>query len=253
MRFLPLLYARHMQMLEKRSVGGLDIRSAETSALGVRIAFTTRLGGVSESPFDSLNLSGAVGDDAGRVEENRRRVERAVGFEEGSITLLKQIHGADVVAAAPGACGVIGEGDALVVTEPGTTVGVLTADCVPVLMVGPEGAAAAHAGWRGLVAGTIEEASAAIGGATAAWVGPSIHACCYEVGPEVIAAFEDASLPVADATHVDPGRAALSVLRRLGVTEVAFADDCTSCDPTFFSYRREGPTTGRQGGFIAWV
>lgn len=242
-----------MVIMQARTLSNARIFTDEDPSLGVRVAFTTRFGGVSAPPFDTLNLSDMVGDDPSNVETNRSNAERLAGFEPGSITLLKQVHGTDVIETEPGSCGVIGEGDALVVRKQGATAGVLTADCVPVLMVGPAGAVAAHAGWRGLVGGVIERAAEAIGGVAAAWVGPSIHACCYEVGPDVLAAFNERDLPAADDSHVDPGKAALTILRRLDAGRVAYADDCTSCTQDLFSYRRDGPVTGRQGGFIAWM
>jgi copper oxidase (laccase) domain-containing protein len=107
----------------------------------------------------------------------------------------------------------------------------------------------AHAGWRGLVAGAIEAGIAAVGPVRAAWVGPAIHACCYEVSDDVTSAFRSAGLPVAGDDRVDPGRAAVFALERAGIGEIAATGDCTSCDPRYFSYRRDG-LTGRQGSFI---
>jgi purine-nucleoside/S-methyl-5'-thioadenosine phosphorylase / adenosine deaminase len=106
-----------------------------------------------------------------------------------------------------------------------------------------------HAGWRGLVAGAIEAGVAAVGPVTRAWVGPSIHACCYEVSTEVLDAFAAAGLPRAGDDRVDPGRAATFALRRAGVHAIAATDECTSCDRRYFSYRRDG-LTGRQGSFV---
>jgi YfiH family protein len=220
------------------------------TGLGVRLAFTSRRGGASSAPYDTLNLSSMVGDEQDAVTENIDRVTSAAGFTAGSIALLRQVHGNTVAEADPTTCGVIGEGDALIARRPGVTVGVLTADCVPVLMAGPKGVAAVHAGWRGVIGGVVEAAVTQMGDVTAAWIGPSIHACCYEVGSEVIEAFQDRDLPVAK-DHVDPARATQVLLRRLGIDRVWFSDICTSCDDDYFSYRRDG-LTGRQGAFIAW-
>lgn len=213
------------------------------------IAFTTRAGGVSEGPFASLNLSLAVGDDEEAVGENRRRVADAARFPAESAAFLKQVHGCEVIHAPAGAAGVLGEGDGLVTDQAGVVLGILTADCVPVLLSGPRGVGAAHAGWRGLVAGVVERTVERMGGAEHAWIGPSIRACCYEVGREVIEAFRRRSLPVVDERHVDPPAAAAEVLRRLGVGDVEMVPSCTSSDPSFFSHRRDG-ITGRQGAFI---
>lgn len=233
--------------IEKDGVPLLIDPSLETSDLV--LAFTTRRGGRSRSPYDSLNLSDYVGDDDAAVAANKQIALAAGGFAEGSLASLHQVHGTDVLTVESGQCGTLGEADALRTSRSGATLGVLAADCVPVLLRGSGGIAAAHAGWRGLVAGVLAGAVASID-ATSAWVGPSIHACCYEVGPEVVDAFRAASLPVADERHVDPGRGAVVALRRAGVTNVTAATECTSCDDRFFSHRRDGQT-GRQAGLIA--
>jgi YfiH family protein len=225
---------------------------ADAGSLGVRIAFSCRAGGVSSGPFESLNLSSMVGDDPLNVETNRGRLEAAGGFEAGSLALLRQVHGCSVLEARRGERGELGEGDALVTRGPGVTVGVLSADCVPVLLLGDRGAAAVHAGRKGLVAGVIEETAERLGAVTAAWIGPAIDSCCYEVGPEVVDAFLSRDLPVADSRHVSPPRAALAILEGLGVPRLERAEICTSCDESFFSYRRDG-VTGRQAGVLAWL
>ena len=217
---------------------------------GLLVAFTDREGGVSEAPYDTLNLAASVGDLRDTVDENRARVARAAGFAPGSLRLARQVHGPDVLEVTSDDPVVAGDADVLVTAQPGVTIGILTADCTPVVLAGPGRVAVAHAGWRGLVAGVIDTAVRAVGGVDAAWVGPSIHACCYEVGPEVIAAFESQGLPTAGPDRVDPGRAAAFALHRAGVERVASSTDCTSCDRRYFSYRRDG-VTGRQGAFAA--
>ncbi len=212
------------------------------------VGFTDREGGCSSQPYDSLNLAATVGDDPRHVARNRDAVARSAGFDLESLRLARQVHGADVLRIGRAHRVVAGEADVLVTSEPGVTVGILTADCTPVVIAGPGVVAVAHAGWRGLVAGAVEAAVDAVGEPQAAWVGPSIHACCYEVGPEVVAAFRDHGLPVAAEDRVDPGRAAAFALHRAGVDRVAASVDCTSCDRRYFSYRRDG-TTGRQGAF----
>jgi YfiH family protein len=189
-----------------------------------------------------------VGDDGDAVTENRGRIAIALGFREDDLVLARQVHGRDVLVAGEHDSGVIGEADVLVSRTPGKIIGILTADCVPVVMLGTGAIAIAHAGWRGLVSGSIEAAIEMIGPVERAWVGPSIHACCYEVGPEVVEAFRSSGLPVAGDDHVDPGRAAVVALHRAGITDVSATDVCTSCDPRYFSYRRDG-VTGRQGAF----
>jgi hypothetical protein len=217
---------------------------------GVLVAFTARLGGVSKPPFDALNLAIRVGDERADVVENRRRAASAAGFDADRLTLAMQVHAADVIDAGPDDGGVLGEADGLFTAAPGPVLGILAADCAPVTLWGTNGVAIVHAGWRGLVAGVVAKGVERVGEVHAAWVGPSIHACCYEVGAEVVAAFREAGLPVADESHVDPGSAASAALRNAGVDRVAMSDVCTSCDDRFFSYRRDG-LTGRHGAFVS--
>lgn len=217
--------------------------------LGVAVTFHDREGGASEAPFDTLNLAYSVGDERAAVTVNRERVGRAAGWDVSALALAKQVHGADVIEVRAGSAAPVGHADVLVTRVPEVVIGILSADCVPVALAGERGVAMAHAGWRGLAAGAIEAGVAAVGPVRAAWVGPSIHACCYEVSDDVIDAFEAAGLPVAGHDRVDPGRAAVFALRRAGVERVQATDECTSCDRRYFSYRRDG-LTGRQGSFI---
>jgi YfiH family protein len=161
-----------------------------------------------------------------------------------------QVHAADVIDVGPDDAGVVGEADGLFSATPGPVLAILAADCAPVILWGADGVAIVHAGWRGLVAGVVAKGVERVGAVHAAWVGPAIRACCYEVGAEVIAAFRDAGLPVADESHVDPGLAAGAALADAGVQRVAIAGLCTSCDDRFFSYRRDG-VTGRHGAFVS--
>lgn len=216
---------------------------------GLLIAFTDRHGGTSLPPYDSLNLAARVGDDAGAVSQNRAIVAAAAGYDPANLRLARQVHGADAREVTADDETVVGDADVLVTSQPAVVLGILTADCTPVVVAGRARVAIAHAGWRGLVAGAVEAALEAVGDVEAAWVGPSIHACCYEVGPEVVEAFTSKGLPVAGADRVDPGRAATFALHRAGVTRVASSTECTSCDDRYFSYRRDG-STGRQGAFV---
>lgn len=236
--------------LTSRTQAGIGILSDERArARGLVVAFTNRTGGVSAAPYDSLNLAARGGDDPDVVEENRARAAQAVGFDGAHLALCRQVHGIDVKEIGPGEAGVVGEADALVVREPGPVAGILTGDCAPVVLWGEGGAAVLHGGWRGLAAGVIERGAAAVAAHTA-YIGPCIRACCYEVGPEIVDAFRAGGLPVADERHVDPGAAAEAALRRAGVTRIADSAVCTGCDPSYFSYRRDG-VTGRQGAFVA--
>ena len=235
--------------LTTRMKAGIGILSDEGArAHGLLVAFTNRTGGVSAAPYDSLNLAARGGDDPEVVEQNRVRAAEAVGFDGALLALCRQVHGTDVKEITKGEAGVVGEADALVVREPGPVAGILTADCAPVVVWGEGGAAVLHGGWRGLAAGVIERGVGAVAARTA-YIGPCIRACCYEVGPEVVDAFRAGGLPVADEHHVDPGAAAEAALRRAGVTRIADSAVCTGCEPSYFSYRRDG-VTGRQGAFV---
>lgn len=225
--------------------GSYPVLHAESD--GARAAFTTRLGGVSLPPLDELNVAwrpGELVDHPARVMCNRDLAARAV---DGSWTwsTAKQVHGARVVYAAPGPRM---EADAVWTDDPDRTIAVVVADCVPVLLVGGRGIAAAHAGWRGLVAGIVEAAAAAVD-ADAAWAGPAIGPCCYEVGAEVTEAMSErfGAGPLADARHVDLWEAVAAALERSGVGSFEASRLCTSChERLFFSHRRDRGATGRQ-------
>ncbi|MDQ3784135.1 MAG: polyphenol oxidase family protein [Actinomycetota bacterium] len=237
--------------LEPVSFGALRVWT-DPGALetGVLVAFSERHGGVSESPFGSLNLGGRVGDNSEAVAENRTRVAEAVGFEGSRLTLTRQVHGVELRRATYGAGGIVGEADGLVADQSGVVLGILSADCAAVAIAGAGGVALVHAGWRGLAGGVIERGVRAVEPVRAAWVGPAIGACCYEVGDEVVEAWNRRGLPMADASHVDPRRAAVAELHAAGVHAVATVDECTACGDNFFSYRRDG-VTGRHGAFIS--
>ena len=235
---------------------------------GVRGVFTTRAGGASEGPFAGLNLGGKTADLPERVRANRRVVCEALGLEADRVTMGHQVHGAQVRAVAaptrPGRFtgGLRGwpEGDGLVTEAPGLALVVLGADCLPVLLwrVDRPAVAAVHAGWRGLVGGVLEAAIARLGdpARTAAAIGPGVGPCCYPVDAALrrrfAAAFGDETVrPPA----VDLSRAARAALLGSGLRDgaVSAVDACTSCEPErFFSYRRDGPVTGRHGGII-WI
>jgi YfiH family protein len=184
------------------------------------------------------------------------------------ILVPRQVHGTRVVSA--NASGEPPEADGTVTATAGTTVGVVTADCAPILMVSPERrvAAAVHAGWRGAAAGIVEHAlahlHAAFGvepGEVEACVGPAIGPCCYEVGPEVRRAFERGSGDVTavafsrrgDRDVLDLRRAVLALLETAGVRGASAIGPCTRCTPEYCSYRRDGGAAGRQVSFIGWA
>jgi YfiH family protein len=210
------------------------------------VAFTTRVGGVSEAPYDSLNL-GARGDDPARVAENRRIACEALGLEAARLSINRQRHSPTVHRAEPGLRDEPGDG--LWSDEPGQPMLALAADCVPIAVVataGPPRLAVLHAGWRGLAEGVVAAGVRALGGApAAAVVGPAVGPCCYEVGPEVAERFDP------DLTRdgiLDLWSAAERALRTAGVARVERVDLCTRCNPElFFSHRRSGRLRGAQG------
>jgi hypothetical protein len=242
---------------------------------------TTRRGGVSTGPYDDglggggLNLGLHVADDPEAVQANRARLQDRL---PGRPAWIAQVHGADVVDAAavqPGGPG--RTGDASIATVPGVVCAILTADCLPVLFadLGGKVAGAAHAGWRGLAGGVLEQTVAAMRSAGAgeitAWLGPAIGPGAFEVGPDVKAAFEaalpgqvdDAFRPASfDAAGQATARPekyfadiyllARRMLARAGVTRVHGGGRCTATETDwFYSYRRDG-VTGRQASLI-WL
>lgn len=182
---------------------------------------------------------------AGEREEILARVEPS-GSNTPPVAWARQIHSAMVLPARPGHCG---EGDALFGEAPGLALSVVTADCVPVLLAGPSGLAAVHAGWRGLVSGVIPAALEKLGGAETAWIGPTIGTCCYEVGEEVAERFPSEAVVPGPKPHLDLIAAARVQLK--DVEDVRVVEICTRCAADeLYSYRREGKGVGRNVGFI---
>jgi hypothetical protein len=214
------------------------------------VAFSTRLGGVSEGPFASLNLGRMTGDEPERVEENRRRLCEAVGADVARLTLNRQHHSATVHRAHPGRRGEPGDG--LWTDEPGVPMLALSADCLPVAIAATDGEtrlAILHAGWRGLLEGVVDEGVRAVGGSAAAAIGPAIGPCCYEVGEEVARPFaERFGDDVLHGTRLDLWTSCERALRAAGVKSVERVDLCTRCNPELlFSHRRDGARRGGQG------
>ncbi len=219
------------------------------------VAFSTREGGVSDGPFDSLNLGALTRDVPEKVHENRRRLCEAVGADPGLLTMNKQVHGATVNRARAGERGT--EGDGLWTDEPGVPMLKLTADCLPIALARTDGTGLAllHAGRMGLLQGVVEAGIAALGGRAAAVVGPGIGPCCYEVGDEIREEYRTRFGPsVVAGRNLDLWMASERVLRDAGAASVERLDLCTACNSTrFFSHRRDRGTTGRQGviGYVA--
>lgn len=240
--------------------------------LDVPHGFTTRQGGVSQGPYASFNLSRSVGDDPAAVDQNALRLAAAAGLR-GPVITARQVHGdrvlrparpaTDETLPAPSA-----DADALWSADAGLAVGVKTADCVPILVHAPRSrsVAAVHAGWRGTVARVLARAIEALvreGGAAPGElrvaVGPAIGPCCFEVGPDVAAAFARGFPPEVvrqdgARTTVDLYLANRRIAEALGVPGTQIDDPvrCTRCaEREFFSHRRDRGVTGRHLAFIA--
>ena len=235
-------------MLSASSLASLD---------GVRHGFFTRQGGVSSGVYASLNCGPGSRDDAANVTENRARVAEILGAEPGGLITVFQEHSAvAVIADKPWKAGKIPEADAIVTAKPGLAIGVLTADCAPVLFC--DGAAgvigAAHAGWRGALSGIVEatvEAMRKLGAKPeriTAVIGPAISQKAYEVGADFVERFladepESSAFFITDEgsgePHFDLPAYVGERLARAGVGSIADLGFCTYCEETrLFSYRR---------------
>lgn len=230
----------------------------------VRAIQTTRAGGVSVAPYDTLNLGMHVEDNPLNVARNRQLLNACVPTEP---VWLNQVHGVSVVDAGATAC--VPDADAAFSTSRGAVCAVMTADCLPLLFCNREGTvvAATHAGWRGLCEGVIEatiEAMQVLPGSLMAWLGPAIGPQAFEVGEDVRQEFISQQNEAKDAfaaTGVDKCladiyRLAQLRLERMGVTEIYGGgidqDFCTYTDKNrFFSFRRDGKT-GRMATLI-WL
>jgi YfiH family protein len=220
------------------------------------VAFSTRRGGVSEGPYESLNLGLLTDDAPEHVEQNRTRLCDAVGADPARLAMNRQVHAATVNRAEPGERG--REGDGLWTATPGLPMLKLTADCLPVALArqnGKPGLALLHAGRLGLLEGILEAGVAALGGRRlAAAVGPGIGPCCYEVGEEIADAYRARFGGEAlRGRNLDLWTVAERLLREAGVERIERVDVCTACNAEFFSHRRDRGVTGRQGviGYVA--
>ena len=223
--------------------GGAVYVSPDTAPEGAGIYFFTRLGGASESPYDSLNVSKKVGDDPRAVDENLAKIRSAMDLRPAA--WVRQVAGDNVVRVCES--GFAGKADALVTAKPDLCLSVAVADCVPVALVGEREVGMVHSGWRGTLAGVSGKTAHSLGeGRVQAYIGPSIRRCCYEVSPELAASFAAAfgdevisgrHLSLQDAIRVDLESAGVEV-NDLGL--------CSGCRPDlFYSHRKEKPLTGR--------
>lgn len=240
----------------------MSLSSANEAPRPVRMVFTSRAGGASSSPYDSFNLGDHVGDDPDAVAANRERLARILGLDD--IVWMEQIHSHTVTVVDGPQSAPVEATDALVTTERGLALGVLVADCVPVLLADHVHGvvAAAHAGRMGARNGIVPRTVAAMvelgaqPGSIQAVLGPAASGRHYEV-PAEMAADVEKHLP-GSRTRTEQGTVGLDIraglvrqLMGLGVTNIEADPRCTIEDEDFFSYRREG-TTGRQAGLV-WL
>jgi len=261
--------------------GGLVLYTfAHLSAAGVRHGVSTRLGGASEGPFATLNLSYSVGDEEGRVVSNRRSVFASLAVEENWVVSSHQVHGNNVCRITREARGrgairlgtAIPATDALVTNEPGVYLFMRYADCVPILLCDPTRGVVglAHAGWKGTVGNiagnTVRTMVRAFGCAPSnilAGIGPAVARCHYAV-QEDVASQVRANLSfwafvlhhgASDSLMLDLPEATAWQLVAAGVPQanIALSGMCTACHTDeFYSYRAEGGRTGRFGALIGW-
>ena len=264
-----------MGMLQRRttSQGLVFYVSPLLESIGVKHAFSTRIGGVSPGPFDSMNLGNPGGceiqDEDERIAENYRRLQSAIGCAELLRLSVHQVHGGIVASAMRGEMFENGiKADAIVSDDPERLAAVRVADCVPVLIAGKDGSivAAIHAGWRGVIAGVVANAINKMSGrvrpeSLIVAVGPGISEEAFEVGPEVVDEFQKAFGSDAPARRtpdgkgrVDLQRAILIQLAKAGIplNQIDTTDRCTFRDrDEFFSHRRDKGITGRMAALIA--
>ena len=244
--------------------GGHELGRPAELAAGVLFMFTGRGGGVSAAPYGTLNMGRSTGDDPAAVAENRRLVARACGLDAGRLAWMQQVHGTAVRYADGSADAPLPEADAMFTDVPGLALGVLAADCAPVLLADPEAriVGAAHAGREGMAAGVVTELLSAMSAAGAdparvhAVIGPHICGGCYEV-PEQMRARVAGKVPEsgcvtrAGTPGIDVGAGVEAQLASAGVQAVTRDPRCTAETPSLYSFRRDG-LTGRLAGLV-WL
>jgi polyphenol oxidase len=227
---------------------------------GAVAAFSTREGGVSRGPYASLNVGLLTGDEPASVVENRRMLADRAGLEPDAIATGRQAHGTAIerwgAPPDPARHGFtdpsadLPEVDGHTTARHGLGLLVQVADCLPVALASPLRIAMLHCGWRGLAGGLVEHALTLFDTPPVAVVGPGIGRCCYEVGTDVLTAF-DGIEGAAEGPMLDLRRVATAKLTAAGAVSVEHVDLCTACNPDrFFSYRRDGGVTGRQCGVV---
>ncbi len=258
----------------RSSDGVVFYRSSLLAAAGSPHAFSTRLGGVSEAPFDSLNLGNPSGqsvqDSPDHIRQNYQRLLQAAGFDRQILTRVSQVHGTHVIEATRETAELpVVEADGIITSDSQCAVSVRVADCVPVLLASRDGrrVAAVHAGWRGVVAGVVPRAAeqlcgtAHLAGELLAAIGPCIGLDAFEVGPEVLEQFVRTwgkEAPIRSTAGgkglVDLRQTVAIQLRRFGVPpeQIDISACCTWRDSEeFYSHRRDRGLTGRLAAVMA--
>jgi YfiH family protein len=224
---------------------------------GARVLFSTRRGGVSKPPYESLNLGRLTEDDGANIDENRERLAVAVGLPRERFLYGRQVHGTTVRRATepPGPQRPHAEEDGQATALTDAAALVFVADCLPIALAAHGAVAMLHCGWRPLAGGIVAEGVTALRelgaeGEIHAAIGPGAAGCCYEVGEEVHAHFEDAGARRGER-NLDLPTVAAARLREAGVERVHQTGLCTMCHTElFFSHRAEGGVTGRQAGVV---
>lgn len=234
------------------AAGGAVYAAPDPEPEGVRLRFFTRLGGVSEPPYDSLNVSRKVGDSADAVALNLAIIRKAMDGNPSA--WVRQVAGDGIVRVTE--AGFAGEADALVTAERELCLAVAVADCVPVALVGEACVGMVHSGWRGTLSGVTGKAARESGErGLQAYIGPCIRRCCYEVSEELAGEFaREFGSSVVTGRNLSLPDAIRADLQRAGVEEVLDLELCTGCRADlFYSHRKEGPRTGRNLAVIARV
>ncbi|HTF91788.1 MAG TPA: peptidoglycan editing factor PgeF [Verrucomicrobiae bacterium] len=273
MTALKLLQISHRTIIiSPMEINRLKVPQWETYP-GLLHGFIGRRGGKSVGRYAGLNLSYRVDDDPKIVSQNVCDMKLAVGIHDGRIVTMKQVHGDNIVEVKDKSLKEVGEADGMITGELGVNLGVLTADCVPILFVAPKKrlAAAVHAGWRGTLAGIAERTVRLFAdqygvpaGDLEVALGPSIGPCCYEVKDDVAEPLmkkwgkltTPSVLVKQGKTFVNLSRLNRDILRAAGVpgNQLFQIGPCTSCaTEDFFSYRRAGGQTGRQISVVGWL
>ncbi len=257
----------------RHSANGLVFYQFEgLGGTGLTHALLTRLGGVSQGPYATLNLGHTVGDDLMAVQENHRRVFALFGVDRRQVVSPYQVHSAHIRLVGREHAGTVQNGtDGLLTTTPGLMLLFRFADCVPLLLWDPVHRAVGlvHVGWRGAANGVIQAAVDAFARHAGsrpedlwAGIGPAIGPCCYRVGPEVIAAVLESVAPDVglrrdlvhrrdDGLYLDLPGTVQAELEARGVRQIESSGICTACHTDeWFSHRAEGGRTGRFGALV---